>query len=149
MRIRMYGRVRAAASASRERAIPLYGRGVEGTPTPIDRADIRHTDDELTLILSTASVHVMLLRLRYDGWIDEVINSSGAVSSGPDAWALVDHDLSLEFGPQAAATLGFPRDCRLHLDLTDDAIRQVRAALLEILQCACFVIDTPEGRITS
>jgi hypothetical protein len=48
--------------------MPLYGRGVEGEGTllPIDRADIRQTDDELTLILSTAGVHVILLRLRYD-----------------------------------------------------------------------------------
>lgn len=37
----------------------------------------------------------------------------------------------------------------LHLDVDDDAIRQVRAALLEILQCSCFVVDTPEGRITN
>jgi hypothetical protein len=57
--------------------------------------------------------------------------------------------LSLEFGPRAVAALGFPHDCRLHLDVDDDAIRQVRAALLEILDCACFVVDTAEGRITS
>jgi hypothetical protein len=30
----------------------------------------------------------------------------------------------------------------------DDAIRRARAAPLEILQCACFVVDTREGRIT-
>jgi hypothetical protein len=27
----------------------------------------------------------------------------------------------------------------LHLDVDDDAIRRVRATLLDILQCACFV----------
>jgi hypothetical protein len=54
-----------------------------------------------------------------------------------------------DVGRNDSATLGFPRDCRLHLDVNDDAIRRIRAALLEILQCACFVVDTPEGRITS
>jgi hypothetical protein len=34
------------------------------------------------------------------------------------------------------------------MDVDDDAIRRVRAALLEILLCACFVVDTAEGRIT-
>jgi len=56
---------------------------------------------------------------------------------------------SVEFGPRSATALGFPRGCRLHLDGDDDAIRLVRAALLEILQCACFVVDTSEGPITS
>jgi len=91
----------------------------------------------------------MLIRLRYDGWVDEVVNSVGSIATGPGAWTLIDHELSLEFGARAAATLGFPRDCRLYLDVGDDAIRRVRAALLEILQCACFVVDTAEGRITS
>jgi hypothetical protein len=129
--------------------MPLYGRGVKGTLPPIDRADVQQTDDELTLILSTAGVRVMLLRVQYDSWIDEVINSSGTVSRGPGAWTLIDHDPSLERGPQAATALRFPRDCRLRLDLDDGTIRQVRAALPEILQCACFVVDTPEGRFTS
>ncbi|WP_230860837.1 hypothetical protein [Actinoplanes aureus] len=62
---------------------------------------------------------------------------------------MIDRELSLEFGERAAATFGFPRDCRLHLDVDDDAIRRVRAALLEILDCACFVVDTAEGRIPS
>ncbi|WP_433608722.1 hypothetical protein ACQP2P_36310 [Dactylosporangium sp. CA-139114] len=122
---------------------------MDSPPLRIDRADVRQTDDELTLILGTAGVNVVLIRLRYDGWVDEVINSAGTVAPGPGAWTLIGHALSLELGTRAAATLGFPRDCRLHLDVDDDAIRQVRAALLEILQCACFVVDTPEGRITS
>ncbi|UWP83161.1 hypothetical protein Dfulv_02305 [Dactylosporangium fulvum] len=45
--------------------------------------------------------------------------------------------------------------CRAHGHAADRArlvgygmlIRLVRAALLEILQCACFVVDTPEGRV--
>jgi hypothetical protein len=127
-----------------------YRRGVNAASLSTDRADVRQTDDELTLILSAGGLHVMLIRLRYDGWVDEVINSAGVVTYGPAAWTLVDRELSLEFDAQSAATLGFPCDCRLHLvDLDDDTIRQVRAALLEILQCACFVVDTPDGRITS
>ncbi|MFD1321393.1 hypothetical protein [Micromonospora sonneratiae] len=120
---------------------------MDSTPLRVDRVDVRQTDDELTLILGAAGVHVMLIRLRYDSWADEVINSAGSVANGPGAWALINHDLSLELGAQTAAALGFPRDCRLHLDVDDTAIRRVRAALLEILQSACFVVDTPEGRI--
>ncbi|MEN3616240.1 hypothetical protein [Plantactinospora sp. ZYX-F-223] len=120
---------------------------MDGTVLCVDRADVRQTDDELTLILGAAEVHVVLIRLRYDGWVDEVINSAGSVARGPAAWTLMDHNLSLEFGARSAAILGFPRDCRLQLDLDEDTIRRVRAALLEILQCACFVVDTPEGRI--
>jgi hypothetical protein len=119
------------------------------TALRIDRADVRQTDDELTPILGVAGLHVVLIRLRYDGWTDEMVNSAGSVASGPAAWALIGRELSLELGAPAAAILGFPRDCRLHLDLDDDAIRRVRAALLEILQCACFVVDTPEGRIVN
>lgn len=122
---------------------------MDGPPLRIDRADVRQTDDEHTLILGASGVHVMLIRLRYDGWVDEVINNAGKVAHGPGAWTLIDHDLSLELGARTAETLGFPRDCRLRLDVNDDAIRRVRAALLEILQRACFVVDTPEGRITS
>ena len=122
---------------------------MDSTPLHVDRADVRHTEHELTLILGALGVHVMLIRLRYDGWVDEVINGAGSIASGPGAWTLIDRELSLEFGTQAAAALGFPRDCRLHLDLNDYAIRQVRAALLEILQCACFVVHTADGRITS
>ncbi|MEV4642952.1 hypothetical protein AB0J80_37000 [Actinoplanes sp. NPDC049548] len=91
----------------------------------------------------------MLIRLRYDGWVDEVVTSAGSSAHGPDSWTLIDHELSLEFGSQAAETLGLPRDCRVQLDVDDDAVRRVRAALLEILQCACFVVDTTEGRIVS
>lgn len=115
----------------------------------VDRIDSWQTDDEHTLSLTVAGVHVMQIRLRYDGWVDEVINSSGTVAPGPGAWTLIGRELSLEFGARAAATLGFPRDCRLHLDVDDDAIRRVRAALLEILECACFVVDTAEGRLTN
>ena len=118
-------------------------------PLRVDRADVRQTDDELTLILGAAGVHVMLLRLRYDGWVDEVINSAGTIATGPGAWTLIGHELSLEMDTLTAAALGFPRDCRLYLDVDDDTIRRVRAALLEILRCACFVVDTTEGRITS
>ncbi|MDI6105631.1 hypothetical protein QLQ12_44330 [Actinoplanes sp. NEAU-A12] len=115
----------------------------------VDRVDVRQSDDELTLILGAAGVHVMMIRLRYDGWVDEVMNPAGEVASGPGAFTLIGRELRLEFGLQSATTLGFPRDCRLHLDVDDDAIRRARAALLEILQCACFVVDTAEGRITS
>jgi hypothetical protein len=122
---------------------------VDGTPLWVDRAEVRQTDDELTLILGAEGVHVMLIRLRYDGWVDEVINGAGSIGTGPRAWTLIDHHLSLELDPRTAATLGFRADCRLHLDVGDDAFRQARAALLEILQSACFVVDTPEGRVTS
>ncbi|WP_246636820.1 hypothetical protein [Actinoplanes hulinensis] len=62
---------------------------------------------------------------------------------------VIGRELCLEFGPRAATGLSFPRDCRLYLDIDDEAIRRARAALLEILDCACFVVDTAEGRITS
>jgi hypothetical protein len=114
----------------------------------VDRADVRENDEELTLILGNAGVHVMLIRLRFDGWVDEVVDSAGSVASGPGAWTLIGNELTLELGARAAATLGLPPDCRLHLDIDADAIRRVRAALLEILQCACFVVDTADGRVT-
>ena len=91
----------------------------------------------------------MLIRLRYDGWVDEVINGAGSVANGPSAWTLIGRELSLELDAVGAGILGVSRDCRLHLDLDDDAIGRVRAALLEILQCACFVVDTPDGRIVN
>lgn len=122
---------------------------MNSTQLRVDRVDVRQTEDELTLILGAEGVHVMLIRLRYDGWVDEVVNSAGSIAAGPGAFTLIDHELSLELGAPAAATLGFPRDCRLYLNVDDDAIRRVRAALLEILQCACFVVDTAEGRVTS
>jgi hypothetical protein len=122
---------------------------VDSTHLRVDRVDVRQTEDELTLILGAAGVHVMLIRLRYDGWVDEVVNSAGAIAGGPGAWTLIGHELSFEFDSRAVATLGFPRDCRLRLDVDDDGIRLVRAALLEILDCACYVVDTAEGRITS
>jgi hypothetical protein len=42
----------------------------------------RQTDDELTLILGAGGLHVMLIRLHYDGWVDEVVNSAGVVANG-------------------------------------------------------------------
>jgi len=130
------------------RSRTLYRPQVDSTQLRIDRVDVRQTEDELTLILGAAGVHIMLLRLRYDGWVDEVINGAGSIAPGPGAWTLIGQELSLEFGKQAVTALGFPHDCRLYLDVDEDAIRRARAALLEILQCACFVVDTAEGRIT-
>jgi hypothetical protein len=121
---------------------------VDASPPCVDRIEVRETEDELTLILEAASVHLMQVRLRYDGMADEVVNSAGVVATWPvNAWVLTTHELSLEFDERAAEALGFPRDCQLRLKLDDDAIGTVRAALLEILQCACFVVDTIEGRI--
>jgi hypothetical protein len=91
----------------------------------------------------------MLIRLRYDRWIDEVINGAGSVATGPAAWTLIGRHLSLDLGTRSAAILGFRPDCRLYLDVDDDTIRRVRAALLEILQCACFVVETAGGRTAS
>ena len=121
---------------------------MDGPPLRVDRADVRQTDDELTLTLGGGGVHIMVIRLRYDGWVDEIVNSAGSVAPGPGAWTLIGHDLCLELGPRTAQTLGFPRDCHLYLDVGDDVIEQVRATLVEILQCACFLIDTPEGRVS-
>ncbi|GLW34131.1 hypothetical protein [Actinoplanes regularis] len=122
---------------------------MEITNLCVDQVDVRETDDELTLILSAAGTHIMAIRVRYDGWVDEVINSAGATAPGPGAWTLIDHELCLEMDSKAVAIFGFSRDCRIHLDVDDDGIRRVRAALLEILQCSCFVVDTAEGRVTS
>ena len=115
----------------------------------IDRVEVRESEDSLTLVLGTAAVEVMLIRVRYDGWVDEVVNGAGTVAPGPGAWTLIGHELSFDFGVRSASALGLPRDCRLRLDVDDEGIRRVRAALLEILQCACFVLDTPEGRMSS
>lgn len=127
----------------------MYGRAVTSPPLRVDRVDVHETGDELTLILGVTGVHVMMIRLRYDGWIDEVINSAGTVARGPSAWTLINHDLSLELGRPSATALGFPRDCRLHLDVDEPAIRLARTALLEILDCACYIVDTIDGRVVS
>jgi hypothetical protein len=122
---------------------------VDGTPLRVDRVDVRQTDDEHTLVLAAAGVHVMLIRLRYSGWVDEVVNGAGTVATwAVNSWALIDHDLTLELDRRAAAVLGAPRELRLRLDVDDDGIRRARAALLEILQGSCFVVDTSEGRVT-
>ncbi|MEV4757298.1 hypothetical protein AB0J86_19580 [Micromonospora sp. NPDC049559] len=115
----------------------------------VDRADVRETDRDLTLILSTGGVHVVLIRQRYDGLVDEVINNAGVAATwAVSSWTLFGQELSLEYGRQAAATLGFPREQVLRLDLPRDVLAQVRDSLLEILQTACFAVDTPDGRIT-
>ncbi|MFC5004983.1 hypothetical protein ACFPIJ_45035 [Dactylosporangium cerinum] len=122
---------------------------MDGTALRADRADVRQADDEHTLILAAAGVHVLLIRLRYYGWVDEVIDGAGTVATwAVNAWTLIGHDLSLELTRSAAALLGLPRQLGLRLDVDDDGIRLVRAALLEILSCACFVVDTPEGRVS-
>ena len=59
------------------------------------------------LILAAAGVHVVLIRLRYAGWVDEVINSAGTVATwAVNAWTLIDHDLSLELGASSGMTFG-------------------------------------------
>lgn len=118
----------------------------------VDRADVRETDDGSTLILSGNGMHVVMIRLRYDGrWdVDEVINGAGEVAtSAVCAWTLIGQVLSLELDRRAAARLGFPRDYRVRLDLSAEEFSLVRASLLEILSTACFVMDTAEGRVAS
>ncbi|BCJ69433.1 hypothetical protein Prubr_64540 [Polymorphospora rubra] len=125
---------------------------VVDTLARVDRADVRETDDGSTLILSAGGLHVMMIRLRYNGrWgdVDEVINSAGEVATAAVcAWTLIGQVLSLELDRAAAAKLGFPRDCRVRLDLPAEVLSLVRASLLEILYTACFVVDTAEGRVT-
>ncbi|MCY1144136.1 hypothetical protein OWR29_39595 [Actinoplanes sp. Pm04-4] len=58
---------------------------MDGTQLHVDRIDVRQTDDEHTLSLGAVGVHVMLIRLRYDGWVDEVIHGAGTVAAGPGA----------------------------------------------------------------
>lgn len=114
----------------------------------IDRADVRHTADEHTLILAAGGVHVLLIRLRLADRVDELVNGAGTVvTDAVNAWALTGHDLSFELAAGAATALGVPNDLRLRLDVDDAAVRRVRAALPDILQGACFVVDTPEGRV--
>ncbi|MEU7823573.1 hypothetical protein [Catellatospora sp. NPDC049133] len=119
----------------------------------VDRADFRDTDDESTLILSAGGLHVVMIRLRYGGrWgdTDEVINSAGDVATGAvSSWTLIGQVLTLELNRRAAERLGFPRDYRLRLDLTPEAFSLARASLLDILYAECFVVDMPEGRVTS
>ncbi|GIF32353.1 hypothetical protein [Actinoplanes utahensis] len=114
-----------------------------------DGVDVRQTEDDLTLVLSAAGAEVMRLRVRYEGWDDEVINPAGAAAPGPGAFTLIGHELRLEFGARTVADVGYARDCRVRLDVDDEGIRRVRAALLEILQCACYIVDTAEGRVCS
>lgn len=90
----------------------------------------------------------MQIRARFEGWVDELVDGAGQVAPGPGAWTLIGTELSLELGSRAVELFGFHRDCRLSLDVDEEAIRQVRAALLEILHCACYVVDTAEGRVT-
>lgn len=119
--------------------------GVDTGPLRVDRVDVRQTDDELTLILGAAGVHVMLIRLRYEGWVDEVVNGAGVVAIwAVSAWALVGRVLFLELRTEATAILGLPRITQLYLAVDDEAIRRARVALMEILQTACFVVDPPE-----
>lgn len=118
----------------------------------VDRADVRETDDGSTLILAGNGLHVVMIRLRYDGmWdVDEVINGVGDVATAAVcAWTLIGQVLSLELDRQAAAKLGFPRDYRVRLDLPAEELSLVRNSLLKILCTACYVVDTPEGRVTS
>ncbi|GIE77449.1 hypothetical protein Aph02nite_33990 [Actinoplanes philippinensis] len=114
-----------------------------------DAIDVWETDDDLTLTLNTGGVTLMHIRARYDGWIDEVINSAGVAGPGPSSWTLIGRELSLELGAKSAAVLGLPQDCLVRLDVDDEAISRVRAALLEILHSACYLVDTPEGRLRS
>ncbi|NUT17942.1 MAG: hypothetical protein HOV77_02035 [Hamadaea sp.] len=119
----------------------------------VDRADVRKTDDSSALILSAGGLHVVMIRVRYDGrWndVEEVINSSGDVATGAvNAWTLIGRVLSLELNREAAVKLRFPRDYRVDLALSGDQLNLVRTSLLEILSTACFVVETPEGRVTS
>lgn len=117
-----------------------------------DRADVRETDDSSTLILAAGGLHVVMIRRRYGTtWdTDEVINSAGEVATGAvGSWTLLGQVLTLELGQRAAARLGFPRDYRVRLDLSAEAFSLARASLMEILHAECFVVDTPEGRVTS
>jgi hypothetical protein len=118
--------------------------GMDGT-VRVDRADA----GEHTLALSAAGRHVLLFRLRDPAGVEEVVDGAGAVAVGAvNAWTLIGHDLTVELNRPAATALGLSRDLRLRLDLDADGIRRVRTALLTILECACFVVDTPDGRVT-
>ncbi|HWS33861.1 MAG TPA: hypothetical protein VN408_14110 [Actinoplanes sp.] len=74
---------------------------MDSTRLRVDRIDVWQTDDEHTLSLVAAGVHVMLIRLRYDGRVDEVINGAGTVAAGPGAWTRTGHELILEFVSRA------------------------------------------------
>jgi hypothetical protein len=99
----MRGRVHRASGVCR--------RALQGVPP----AGVVQADNELTLILIAGGPHGMLIWLRYDGWVDEVISSAGVVTSGPAAWTLIGGEISPEFDARTAAILGFPRDCRQFL----------------------------------
>jgi hypothetical protein len=114
------------------------GRGVDNAPLRVDRADVRQTDDDLTLILAVG-VHVVLVRLRYDGCVDEVVNSAGSVAVwAVRAWTLIGRDLCLELDRRAATDLGFPRDFELRLDVNDESDTPVTIRL---------ALDVPDLRL--
>ena len=52
-----------AAYSSRGRLTPIYGLDVARTSLRVDRVAVRQPDEDLTLILGGAGVHVMLIRL--------------------------------------------------------------------------------------
>src|SRR5437868_4657586 len=116
--------IRRNARAGGGRCVVGYGCGVDSPPGRVDRADVRATEDELTLVLSSGGVDVLQVRLRYHDGLDEMVNNAGTVATAAvNAWALIDHDLSLELDEPSAASLGVPSRIRLHLDVDGDAIR--------------------------
>jgi hypothetical protein len=124
-------------------------RSVNSAPLLVNGADVRATENEVTLILSAAGVHVMFLRLRHEALAEEMINSAGLVATGAvKSWTLINQELSLELNRQAATVLGFPRDLRMRLNVDAATLGRAGAALMEILEGACFIMDTADGCVT-
>jgi hypothetical protein len=77
-----------------------------------------------------------------------VVNGAGVVAHGAvSSWTLIDRTLTLEYNPAGARTLGFAHQHVLPLDVSVQELEQLRDALLEILDTACCVVETPAGRI--
>jgi hypothetical protein len=126
----------------------LYGRSVENRSERIDRVEISDTAEQHSVLLTAGDRPVVLVRMMADALAEDVVNGAGVVAHGAvSSWTLIERTLTLEYNHAAAGALGFTRQHALPLDVSVEELEQLRDALLEILETACCVIETPAGRI--
>jgi hypothetical protein len=113
----------------------------------IDRVEISDTAAQYSVLLSADDHPVVLVRMMADALAEDVVNGAGVVAhAAVSSWTLIDRTLTLEYNHAGAATLGFAQHA-LPLDVSAEELEQLRDALLEILDTACCVVETPAGRI--